>query len=250
MYKRQVKVLRESNSEATDRSAWKSRISGWQERFPLVYESSNPGQALKPQFVIEKLRDATPADTIVASGVGQHQMWASQYWTFDHPYTWINSGGLGTMGFSIPAAIGAKVGHPEKMVWAVDGDGCFQMTAQELVTARVENIPIKVALLNNSYLGMVRQWQDMFYDERHSEVFLSKEIPDYKGWAESMGCFALRVDDPDEVEEAIAQANEIEDRPVVIDFRTAAEEKVYPMVAAGTGNSDVIVPPSQENEIR
>ena len=245
-----VKVLRESNPEVTDRSAWKSRISGWQERFPLVYESSNPGQALKPQFVIEKLRDATPADTIVASGVGQHQMWASQYWTFDHPYTWINSGGLGTMGFSIPAAIGAKVGHPEKMVWAVDGDGCFQMTAQELVTARVENIPIKVALLNNSYLGMVRQWQDMFYDERHSEVFLSKEIPDYKGWAESMGCFALRVDDPDEVEEAIAQANEIEDRPVVIDFRTAAEEKVYPMVAAGTGNSDVIVPPSQENEIR
>ena len=245
-----VSVLRDSGSGDTDRTAWKSRISGWQERFPLVYEPSAPGQALKPQFVIEKLRDATPADTIVASGVGQHQMWASQYWTFNHPYTWINSGGLGTMGFSIPAAIGAKVGCPEKMVWAVDGDGCFQMTAQELVTARVENIPIKVALLNNSYLGMVRQWQDMFYEERHSEVFLSKEIPDYKGWAESMGCFAMRVDDPDEVEEAIAQANEIEDRPVVIDFRTAAEEKVYPMVASGTGNSDVIVPPSQEKEIR
>ncbi|MDG2211135.1 MAG: biosynthetic-type acetolactate synthase large subunit [Acidimicrobiales bacterium] len=245
-----VSVLRDFGSGNTDRTAWKSRISGWQERFPLVYEPSTPGQALKPQFVIEKLRDATPADTIVASGVGQHQMWASQYWTFNHPYTWINSGGLGTMGFSIPAAIGAKVGCPEKMVWAVDGDGCFQMTAQELVTARVENIPIKVALLNNSYLGMVRQWQDMFYEERHSEVFLSKEIPDYKGWAESMGCFAMRVDDPDEVEEAIAQANEIEDRPVVIDFRTAAEEKVYPMVASGTGNSDVIVPPSQEKEIR
>ena len=245
-----VSVLRDSGSGDTDRTAWKSRISGWQERFPLVYEPSTPGQALKPQFVIEKLRDATPADTIVASGVGQHQMWASQYWTFNHPYTWINSGGLGTMGFSIPAAIGAKVGCPDKMVWAVDGDGCFQMTAQELVTARVENIPIKVALLNNSYLGMVRQWQDMFYEERHSEVFLSKEIPDYKGWAESMGCFAMRVDDPDEVEEAIAQANEIEDRPVVIDFRTAAEEKVYPMVASGTGNSDVIVPPSQEKEIR
>ena len=245
-----VSVLRDSGSGDTDRTAWKSRISGWQERFPLVYEPSTPGQALKPQFVIEKLRDATPADTIVASGVGQHQMWASQYWTFNHPYTWINSGGLGTMGFSIPAAIGAKVGCPEKMVWAVDGDGCFQMTAQELVTARVENIPIKVALLNNSYLGMVRQWQDMFYEERHSEVFLSKEIPDYKGWAESMGCFAMRVDDPDEVEEAIAQANEIEDRTVVIDFRTAAEEKVYPMVASGTGNSDVIVPPSQEKEIR
>ena len=245
-----VSVLRDSGSGNTDRTAWKSRISGWQERFPLVYEPSTPGQALKPQFVIEKLRDATPADTIVASGVGQHQMWASQYWTFNHPYTWINSGGLGTMGFSIPAAIGAKVGCPDKMVWAVDGDGCFQMTAQELVTARVENIPIKVALLNNSYLGMVRQWQDMFYEERHSEVFLSKEIPDYKGWAESMGCFAMRVEDPEEVEEAIAQANEIEDRPVVIDFRTAAEEKVYPMVASGTGNSEVIVPPSQENEIR
>ncbi len=245
-----VSVLRDSGPGDADRTAWKSRISGWQERFPLVYEPSTPGQALKPQFVIEKLRDATPADTIVASGVGQHQMWASQYWTFNHPYTWINSGGLGTMGFSIPAAIGAKVGCPDKMVWAVDGDGCFQMTAQELVTARVENIPIKVALLNNSYLGMVRQWQDMFYEERHSEVFLSKEIPDYKGWAESMGCFAMRVDDPDEVEEAIAQANEIEDRPVVIDFRTAAEEKVYPMVASGTGNSDVIVPPSQEKEIR
>tara|TARA_B100000959_G_C14923847_1_gene600692 strand:- start:101 stop:1555 length:1455 start_codon:yes stop_codon:yes gene_type:complete len=245
-----LSVLRASGSSDADRTAWKSRVSGWQERFPLVYEPSTPEQALKPQFVIEKLRDATPSDTIVASGVGQHQMWASQYWTFNHPYTWINSGGLGTMGFSIPAAIGAKVGCPEKMVWAIDGDGCFQMTAQELVTARVENIPIKVALLNNSYLGMVRQWQDMFYEERHSEVFLSKEIPDYKGWAESMGCFAMRVEDPEEVEEAIAQANEIEDRPVVIDFRTAAEEKVYPMVASGTGNSEVIVPPSQENEIR
>ena len=245
-----VSVLGASESNNADRTAWKSRISGWQERFPLVYEPSTPGQALKPQFVVEKLRDATPSDTIVTSGVGQHQMWASQYWTFNHPYTWINSGGLGTMGFSIPAAIGAKVGCPEKMVWAVDGDGCFQMTAQELVTARVENIPIKVALLNNSYLGMVRQWQDMFYEERHSEVFLSKEIPDYKGWAESMGCFAMRIDDPDEVEEAIAQANEIEDRPVVLDFRTAAEEKVYPMVASGAGNSDVIVPPSQEKEIR
>ncbi|GIT46357.1 MAG: hypothetical protein Ct9H300mP12_09420 [Acidimicrobiales bacterium] len=133
-----------------------------------------PGEALKPQYVIERLRDATPDDTIVTSGVGQHQMWASQYWTFDHPYTWINSGGLGTMGFSIPAAIGAKVAFfPGRSVWAIDGDGCFQMTAQELVTATVENIPIKVALLNNSYLGMVRQWQEMFYDERYSEVFLS-----------------------------------------------------------------------------
>lgn len=245
-----VELLRVQGVGEADRHAWRSRISGWQERFPLTYEPSVPGEALKPQFVIEKLRDATPDDTIVASGVGQHQMWASQYWTFDHPYTWINSGGLGTMGFSIPAAIGAKAGCPDKTVWAIDGDGCFQMTAQELVTATVENIPIKVALLNNSYLGMVRQWQDMFYDERHSEVFLSKDVPDYKGWAEAMGCFALRVDDPDEVEDAIAQANEVNDRPVVIDFRTEAREKVYPMVASGTTNSDLLVHPSQEDQPR
>ncbi|MBT3968748.1 MAG: biosynthetic-type acetolactate synthase large subunit [Actinobacteria bacterium] len=245
-----VELLRVQGVGESDRQAWRSRISGWQERFPLTYDPSVPGEALKPQFVIEKLRDATPDDTIVASGVGQPQMWASQYWKFDHPYTWINSGGLGTMGFSIPAAIGAKVGCPDKTVWAIDGDGCFQMTAQELVTATVENIPIKVALLNNSYLGMVRQWQDMFYDERHSEVFLSKDVPDYKGWAEAMGCFALRVDDPDEVENAIAQANEVNDRPVVIDFRTEAREKVYPMVAAGTTNSDLLVHPSQEDQPR
>ena len=231
----------------TDRDAWRSRISGWQERFPLYYEPSQPGDSLKPQFVIERLRDATPDDTIVASGVGQHQMWASQYWCFDHPYTWVNSGGLGTMGFCIPAAIGAKVGCPDKMVWAVDGDGCFQMTAQELVTATVENIPIKVALLNNSYLGMVRQWQEMFYDERYSEVFLSKDVPDYKAWAEAMGCVGMRVDSPEDVDAAIAKANEIDDRPVVIDFRVSASEKVYPMVPSGASNSDLVVPPSQQD---
>ena len=234
----------------TDRSAWRSRISGWQERYPLAYEPWVPGEALKPQYVIERLRDATPDDTIVTSGVGQHQMWASQYWTFDHPYTWINSGGLGTMGFSIPAAIGAKVAFPERSVWAIDGDGCFQMTAQELVTATVENIPIKVALLNNSYLGMVRQWQEMFYDERYSEVFLSPDVPDYKMWAESMGCVGMRVDDPDEVDVAIAKANEIDDRPVVIDFRVAAAEKVYPMVPAGASNSELVVPGFQEGQPR
>ena len=234
----------------TDRSAWRSRISGWQERYPLAYEPWVPGEALKPQYVIERLRDATPDDTIVTSGVGQHQMWASQYWTFDHPYTWINSGGLGTMGFSIPAAIGAKVAFPERSVWAIDGDGCFQMTAQELVTATVENIPIKVALLNNSYLGMVRQWQEMFYDERYSEVFLSPDVPDYKMWAESMGCVGMRADDPDEVDVAIAKANEIDDRPVVIDFRVAAAEKVYPMVPAGASNSELVVPGFQEGQPR
>ncbi|MBV14797.1 MAG: acetolactate synthase, large subunit, biosynthetic type [Actinobacteria bacterium] len=233
-----------------DRNAWRSRVSGWQERFPLSYEQAQAGDALKPQMVIERLRDATPDDTIVASGVGQHQMWASQYWSFEHPYTWINSGGLGTMGFSIPAAIGAKAGCPDKMVWAVDGDGCFQMTAQELVTATVEKIPIKVALLNNSYLGMVRQWQEMFYDERYSEVFLSKDVPDYKGWAESMGCVAMRVDSPEEVDAAIAKANEVDDRPVVIDFRVTAAEKVYPMVPSGASNSELVVPPSQQDQPR
>ena len=233
-----------------DRTAWRSRISGWQERFPLTYEPSAPGDRLKPQYVIEQLRDATPEDTIVTSGVGQHQMWASQYWNFEHPYTWINSGGLGTMGFSIPAAIGAKVGCPDRMVWAVDGDGCFQMTAQELVTSTVENIPIKVALLNNSYLGMVRQWQDMFYEERLSEVHLSQDVPDYKAWAESMGCVGMRVDSPEEVPAAIAKANEIDDRSVVIDFRVAADEKVFPMVPSGAANSDIVVPPSQEDQER
>ncbi len=245
-----VSDLSSNGVGGADRGAWRSRVSGWQERFPLSYEQAQAGDALKPQMVIERLRDATPDDTIVASGVGQHQMWASQYWSFEHPYTWINSGGLGTMGFSIPAAIGAKAGCPDKMVWAVDGDGCFQMTAQELVTATVEKIPIKVALLNNSYLGMVRQWQEMFYDERYSEVFLSKDVPDYKGWAESMGCVAMRVDSPEEVDAAIAKANEVDDRPVVIDFRVTAAEKVYPMVPSGASNSELVMPPSQQDQPR
>ena len=229
-----------------DRRVWRSQISGWQERYPLTYEQSEPGEMLKPQFVLETLRDSTPDDTIVTSGVGQHQMWASQYWRFDHPYTWINSGGLGTMGFSIPAAIGAKVGMPDRMVWAVDGDGCFQMTAQELVTASMERIPIKVALLNNAYLGMVRQWQEMFYEERYSEVYLSHEIPDYVKWAEAMGCVAMRVEAPEEVAPAIAKANEINDRPVVVEFRSSPGENVYPMVPAGRSNSEIVVDPSQQ----
>jgi acetolactate synthase I/II/III large subunit len=228
-----------------DRNEWKSRISGWQEKYPLTYEPSADGDDLKPQFVLETLRDNTPDDTILASGVGQHQMWASQYWKFNHPYTWVNSGGLGTMGFSIPAAIGAKVGRPDKMVWAVDGDGCFQMTAQELVTATAERIPIKVAILNNAYLGMVRQWQEMFYDERYSEVYLSPDLPDYVKWAEAMGCVGLRVESPEEVLPAIEKANNIDDRPVVIDFRTDSREKVYPMVPAGLSNDQIVVDPSQ-----
>ena len=229
-----------------DRSEWKSTVSGWKERFPLVYDEWELGEGLKPQYVIEQLRDLTPDDTIVASGVGQHQMWASQFWHFNPPYTWINSGGLGTMGFAVPAAIGAKAGVPDRMVWAIDGDGCFQMTNQELVTARIENLPVKIAILNNGYLGMVRQWQELFYDERYSEVHLQPDLPDYKMLAESMGCVGIRVESPEEVQPAIEEANEIDDRPVVIDFRTEASENVYPMVPAGKSNSDVIVHPSQE----
>ena len=208
-----IKRLLADGRAFPDRTPWKQTISGWQERYPLTYQQSEPGDALKPQYVLEQLRDGTPDGTIVASGVGQHQMWTSQYWRFEHPYTWVNSGGLGTMGFAVPAAIGAKVGRPDAMVWAVDGDGCFQMTAQELVTAAAERIPVKVAILNNAYLGMVRQWQEMFYEERYSEVYLSPDLPDYKLWAEAMGCVGMRVDSPEEVESAIQKANEIDDRP-------------------------------------
>jgi len=230
-------------SARPDLAPWIAQVRSWQEEFPLAYDQEDGG-ALKPQFVVETLRDATPDDTIVVAGVGQHQMWASQYWKFDNPYTWVNSGGAGTMGFAVPAAVGAKVGRPDKMVWAIDGDGCFQMTAQELVTASAERIPIKVAILNNAYLGMVRQWQELFYAERYSEVYLSPDLPDYVKWAEAMGCVGLKVESAEEVAPAIEKANGIDDRPVVIDFRTDAFEKVYPMVPAGASNDDIIVGPS------
>ena len=239
-----IKDMLAGGSAFPDRTMWKQTISGWQETYPLAYVQSEPGDALKPQFVLEQLRDNTPDDCIVASGVGQHQMWTSQYWKFEHPYTWVNSGGLGTMGFAVPAAIGAKVGRPDAMVWAVDGDGCFQMTAQELVTAAAERIPVKIAILNNAYLGMVRQWQEMFYEERYSEVYLSPVLPDSKMWAEAMGCVGMRVDSPEEVQSAIQKANEIDDRPVVIDFRTDSSEKVFPMVAAGQSNDNIITDPA------
>jgi acetolactate synthase-1/2/3 large subunit len=226
-----------------DLGPWIAQLRSWQEEFPLAYDQEEGG-ALKPQLVVETLRDSTPDDTIVVAGVGQHQMWASQYWKFDNPNTWVNSGGAGTMGFAVPAAIGAKVGRPDKMVWAIDGDGCFQMTAQELVTASAERIPIKVAILNNAYLGMVRQWQELFYAERYSEVYLSPDLPDYVKWAEAMGCVGLRVESAEEVAPAIEKANGIDDRPVVIDFRTDAFEKVYPMVPAGASNDEIIVGPS------
>ena len=225
-----------------DLTPWKDTLRGWQENFPLKY-TQEEGGPLKPQFVIERLRDNTPDDCILVAGVGQHQMWASQLWKFKLPNTWVNSGGLGTMGYAVPAAVGAKVGRPDRMVWAIDGDGCFQMTAQELVTAASERIPVKIAILNNAYLGMVRQWQELFYEERYSEVYLSPDLPDYVKWAEAMGCVGMRVDNADDVVATIEKANEIDDRPVVIDFRTDWREKVYPMVAAGSSNDDIILGP-------
>ncbi len=229
--------------DQADLAPWISQIRTWQQRHPLTYDRDASNGALKPQYVIETLSSLTPEGSILASGVGQHQMWASQYWRFEHPNAWVNSGGLGTMGYAVPAAIGAKVGRPDKMVWAVDGDGCFQMTAQELVTASAERIPVKIALLNNAYLGMVRQWQEMFYDQRYSEVYLSPDLPDYVKWAEAMGCVALRVEAPEEVAPAIEKANEINDRPVVIEFRIDSSEKVYPMVPAGATNDEIVLGP-------
>ncbi len=240
---RELSALSGEGSARSQLEPWLAQIRQWQERFPLAYDRDPPDGVLKPQFVVESLRDSTPDDTIVVAGVGQHQMWTSQYWRFNHPYTWVNSGGLGTMGFAVPAALGAKVGRPDRMVWAVDGDGCFQMTAQELVTASAERIPIKVAILNNAYLGMVRQWQEMFYDERYSEVYLSPDLPDYVKWAEAMGCVGLRAESPEEVGPVIDKANDIDDRPVVIDFRTDSSEKVYPMVPAGHSNDEIVVDP-------
>ncbi len=232
-----------------DLTKWWDTVNGWREEFPLTYDTTD-ADVLKPQYCIEQIRDASPKDTILVAGVGQHQMFASQYWKFNYPYTWVNSGGLGTMGFAVPAAIGAKVAMPDRMVWAIDGDGCFQMTAQELVTAAIEKIPVKIAILDNSYLGMVRQWQELFYEERYSEVYLSDTIPDFVMWATAMGCAGFRVDTVDEVAPTIEKANAINDRPVVVDFRIDPSEKVYPMVPVGRTNSEVELGPMYPDDAK
>jgi acetolactate synthase-1/2/3 large subunit len=239
-----IKAVRSEQTKhgVPDTSAWIAQLNAWQEQYPLKYHQLEGGP-LKPQFVVEALRANTPDDCILVAGVGQHQMWASQLWQFRQPRTWVNSGGLGTMGYAVPAAVGAKVGRPDRMVWAIDGDGCFQMTAQELVTASSERIPVKIAILNNAYLGMVRQWQELFYEERYSEVYLSPDLPDYVKWAEAMGCVGMRVDNADDVVATIEKANDVDDRPVVIDFRTDWREKVYPMVPAGGSNDNIILGP-------
>ena len=225
-----------------DRSAWIDQLHAWQEEFPYKYDQQ-PDGALKPQYCVERLRAFADDDTIVVSGVGQHQMYASQFWGFEKPRHWINSGGLGTMGFAVPAAMGAKVGQPNKRVVAIDGDGCFQMTAQELATSATENIPFVTAILNNGYLGMVRQWQELFFDERYSGVWLDPNVPDYVKLAEAYGAVGLRVDSAGEVDAAIEKAYSVTDRSVVIDFRVDPSEMVFPMVPSGASNDDIIVGP-------
>ncbi len=224
-----------------DLAAWWAELDHWRTTYPLGYETPADG-SLAPQHVIERLGSICGPDTVYVSGVGQHQMWASHYVRFEKPGTWINSGGLGTMGFAVPAAMGAKAGAPEKRVWAIDGDGCFQMTNQELATCTINDIPIKVALINNGALGMVRQWQTLFYNERYSNTDLhTHQVPDFVKLADAYGCVGLRCDSVDEVDATIEKANSINDVPVVVDFRVHKDAMVWPMVAAGTSNSDIKV---------
>jgi len=198
--------------------------------------------SVSPQYVIQRLGQIVGPDAIYVAGVGQHQMWSSQFVQYEKPRTWINSGGLGTMGFAVPAAMGAKVGAPDTVVWAIDGDGCFQMTNQELVTCALNNIPIKVAIINNESLGMVRQWQTLFYNQRYSNTDLhSKRIPDFAKLAEAMGCVGLRCESKEDVDRVINEAMAINDRPVVVDFSVHRDAMVWPMVAAGTSNDDIVI---------
>ncbi|MFM8155196.1 MAG: acetolactate synthase large subunit [Actinomycetes bacterium] len=222
-----------------DYGAWWQQLTRLKETYPLGYDEPSDG-SLSPQYVITRLGEISGSDSIFAAGVGQHQMWAAQFINYEKPNTWINSGGLGTMGFAVPAAMGAKVGAPDKTVWAVDGDGCFQMTNQELVTCTINEIPIKVALMNNSSLGMVRQWQTLFYNSRYSNTDLhSYRIPDFVKLADAYGCHGLRCETPDQVDATIEKALSLNDAPVVIDFIVHRDAMVWPMVAAGASNDDI-----------
>ncbi|WP_055403322.1 MULTISPECIES: acetolactate synthase large subunit [unclassified Mycobacterium] len=224
-----------------DMTEWWAYLDSVQSTYPLSYGPQSDG-SLGPEYVIEKLGQIAGPDAVYVAGVGQHQMWAAQFISYEKPRTWINSGGLGTMGFAIPAAMGAKMARPEAEVWAIDGDGCFQMTNQELATCAIEGVPIKVALINNGNLGMVRQWQTLFYEERYSQTDLathSHRIPDFVKLAEALGCVGLRCEREEDVEEVIKQARAINDRPVVIDFIVGADAQVWPMVAAGTSNDEI-----------
>ncbi|MGB0964222.1 MAG: acetolactate synthase large subunit, partial [Mycobacterium sp.] len=229
------------HQDIAEMDGWWEYLRDVQSRYPLSYGPQSDG-SLSPELVIESLGRIAGPDALYVAGVGQHQMWAAQFISYEKPKTWINSGGLGTMGFAVPAAMGAKMGRPEAEVWAIDGDGCFQMTNQELATCAVEGVPIKVAVINNGNLGMVRQWQTLFYGERYSQTDLSTHshrIPDFVKLAEALGCVGLRCERAEDVAEVIAQARAINDRPVVIDFIVGADAQVWPMVAAGTSNDEI-----------
>ncbi|HUC57822.1 MAG TPA: acetolactate synthase large subunit [Streptosporangiaceae bacterium] len=227
---------------APDTKEWLALTDGWRRSYPLRYNQDADGP-LKPQHVVERLSAMTGGDAIVVAGVGQHQMHASQHYSFTKPRSWINSGGAGTMGFAVPAAMGAQIGRPGELVVAIDGDGCFQMTAQELATCAIEGLPVKVLIFNNGFLGMVRQWQELFYDERYSEVHLGTAIPDYVKLAEAYGCVGLRCDNPGEVDNILEKALSVSDVPTVVDFRTHDAEGVFPMIPAGHSNDDIVLGP-------
>lgn len=225
-----------------DIAAWWATLDHLRTTYPLGYDWP-PDGSLSPQYVIERIGKIAGPDAVYTAGVGQHQMWAAQFIRYEKPRTWLNSGGLGTMGYAVPAAMGAKMARPDAVVWAIDGDGCFQMTNQELATCAIENIPIKVAVINNGNLGMVRQWQNLFYKERYSNTDLGTHkhrIPDFTLLAEAMGGVGLRAESKEDVDRVIKQAMEINDQPVVIDFVVGADAQVWPMVAAGTGNSEIM----------
>ena len=222
-----------------DYEAWVAFLAGVKKTYPVGYDTPADG-SLAPQYVIERLGQIAGPEAIYTSGVGQHQMWAAQFVNYERPNTWINSGGLGTMGYAVPAAMGAKVGMPDSTVWAIDGDGCFQMTNQELATCAINDIPIKVAIINNESLGMVRQWQTLFYNSRYSNTDLqSKRIPDFVKLAEAYGCVGLSCESAEQVDATIEKAMGIDDQPVVVDFRVHRDAMVWPMVAAGTSNDEI-----------
>ncbi|NDE96112.1 MAG: acetolactate synthase large subunit [Actinobacteria bacterium] len=234
-------VETEFKKNKPDLTTWWRQMNSLRSTYPLGYNEPSDG-SLSPQYVIERIGQITGPDAVYVAGVGQHQMWASQFIKYEKPRTWLNSGGLGTMGYAVPAAMGAKVGLPDTPVWAIDGDGCFQMTNQELVTCALNNIPIKVAIINNESLGMVRQWQTLFYQGRYSNTDLnSKRVPDFAKLAEAMGCVGLLCESKGDVDKIIKEANAINDAPVVVDFSVHRDAMVWPMVAAGTSNDDIMI---------
>ena len=236
-----LNAMRSKQLPAPESEPWRRYLGRLSAKFPRDFEEVTDG-ALCPQHVIQAISETVGPEAIYAAGVGQHQMWAAQFVDFEHPRTWLNSGGLGTMGYAVPAAMGAQVACPDRQVWAIDGDGCFQMTNQELVTCAAEGLPVKVAIINNGNLGMVRQWQTLFYEGRYSHTKLREAdhyLPDFVALAEALGCAARRVTEPEAVRPAIEWARGIRDRPVVLDFICAEDAQVWPMVSAGASNSDI-----------